>query len=103
MILRIEDDGVTVVNVTSKSHLILMASALVNILENIPEVNMMVSGVLAGKLTLDDLGVTSQVKRISAGEDEDKAIRLLQGQAPAKVDDVPDFVKRSLDKLKDEK
>ena len=101
--MEVRKGGITVVEVGGKEDLMFLSIAFVNAMRNMPELEQLVLLLMANKITPDDLGITTNVSHIPKGVDAEKHLRKLQGQAPAKVDDVPDFVKRSLDKLKDEK
>ena len=102
-LLEVREDGVTVVETKTKKDIVLVSVAMFNVMRNIPELEDLVIHLMAGRVTPDDLGIETRVNVIPKGVDPEKFLRKVKGQEPAKVDDVPDFVKRSLDKLKEDK
>ena len=103
MIMEVRDDGVTLIEAQGKKDIVLLSVAMYNVMKNIPEAEELVLYMMSGKITPSDLGVETRVNKIPKDADAEKFLRKVKGQEPAKVGDVPDFVKRSLDKLKENK
>ena len=96
MLFEVQGDGITLVNINSSKDIILLASAFVNTMKNIPELNDLVLHLMAGRITLEDIGVSTTTKKVSKDEDMEKAIDAIRRGQPAKEEDIPDFVKRSM-------
>ncbi len=96
MILEVRDDGVTVVEIKSKEQELLLGVAIISILKQIQPLDIFVAGVMAGKISPKDFGISTNTVKMKKGDDPEKAIKKLQGQQPAEDSDIPEFVKRSL-------
>ena len=96
MLFEVQSDGLTLVNVNKGRDIVLLASAFVNTMENIPELDKLVLHLMAGEVTLEDIGVSTMTKKVGKGEDMQKAAEMVRREQPAKEDDIPDFVKRSM-------
>ena len=101
MIMEVRDDGVTIVEAQGKKDIVLLSVAMYNVMKNIPEAEELVLYMMAGKITPSDLGVESRVNSLPKDADAEAFLRKMKGQEPASDQDIPDFVKRSLNETKD--
>ena len=98
MILEIQDDGLTVVSITSKESMIYVVSAIVGVMRQIPDINNMVSAIMTENLDMARLGVDVGVVKCNSEEDQKQKIAMIkERREPANAEDVPEFVKRSLE------
>ncbi len=97
MIMEVRDNGITVVNVTSIGEEVLLAVAIISILQNTPTLSKLVGGVMSGEIDLGDLGIDIKSKKMKKGDDPEKVIKRMHEEQPAKDSDIPEFVKRSLE------
>ncbi len=98
MIMEIREDGITIVEVKNKQQLVFLASAVVEVLKNVPEVQTMVILAMENKLDFErDLGLQTQSKQLTKSDDPETIIKVMKINTPAHEDDIPDFVKRSVE------
>ena len=97
MIMQIQESGITIVEVKSKDQLMFLASAIVEVLNNVPEVSKLVLLAMEGKVDFEkDLGIHTQIKELSKDDDVARVVQQMQGELPAQDSDIPEFVKRSI-------
>ena len=101
--MEIRKDGITTVAIKTQQDMVNTAIGIVKVIENIPELEQLVVGLMAKKITLNELGIDEVVtSEVDSQESFDAALTRVQGEQPAEDKDIPDFVKRSLKGKEDE-
>jgi len=96
MIMEIRDDGITIVDVKEEQDLLILASAIVEVLQKIPKIGAFVGAAMVGDIDVKEYGIVARTIPLKKDEDPSKAINMLKGFMPAEDKDIPNFVKRSL-------
>ena len=98
MILEIRKDGLTRVNITSAQDIAFVVAGIVGILRQIDIVDEAVSDIMANSKSLESLGMTTEVIHCTSNEDQEKKLQMIKDRKmAAQEEDIPTFVKRSLE------
>jgi hypothetical protein len=95
--IEVRTDGITNVSIESREELVITAVGLAKTLEAIPELKHLVAAILTKKITLEELGIESiDTVKLDDKESFESALAKWESEQPAKDEDIPDFVKRSM-------
>ena len=101
--LHIKKDGITTVAIKTERDMVTLAVGITKVMENIPELEQLVIGLMTKTITLKELGIKSvATEEVGSQESFDAALTRMQGEQPAEDKDIPDFVKRSMKGKEDE-
>ena len=102
MILTIDNEGVTIVEVKSKKQEALLAISITEIMKNIPELETLVVAIMAGKIVPGDLGIDTTVRKIGKDVDIESAIRQIKEEEAVDEKDLSPVLKRILKERADD-
>ena len=96
MILTVDDEGVTVVELKSKKQEALLAIAITQIMQNIPDVEKLILAIMAGIIKPEDLGIETTTRRVGKDADVESIIQMMKEEEAVDEKDLDPVLKRIL-------
>jgi len=96
MILTVDDEGVTVVELKSKKQEALLAIAITQIMQNIPDVEKLILAIMEGIIKPEDLGIETTTRRVGKDADVESIIQMMKEEEAVDEKDLDPVLKRIL-------
>ena len=103
MIMTIDDEGVTIVEIKSKKQEALLAMTITQIMKSIPDLEKLVIAVMSGAVKPEDLGIETTTRRIGADADVESTLQMMKEEEAVDEKDLSPVLKRILKERADGK
>ena len=103
MIMTVDDEGVTIVEIKSKRQEILLAMTITEVMKNVKGVEELVLAFMAGVVNPEDLGIGTTTRQIGKDADVESTIQMMKEEEAVDEKDLSPVLKRILkDRADDE-
>jgi len=103
MIMTVDDEGVTIVEIKSKKQEALLAITITQVMKSIPDLEKTVLTIMAGIVKPEDLGIETTTRRIGKDADVESTIQMMKEEEAVDEKDLSPVLKRILkDRADDE-
>jgi len=96
MIMTVDDEGVTIVEIKSKKQEALLAITISQIIQNIPELEKLILAIMAGIVKPEDMGIDTTVRQIGKDADVESTIQMMKEEEAVDEKDLSPVLKRIL-------
>jgi len=96
MILTVDDEGVTIVEIKSKKQEALLAMTITQIMKAVPDVEKLVLAIMADIVKPEDLGIETTTRHIGKDADVESTIQMMKEEEAVDEKDLSPVLKRIL-------